>query len=121
MTDFFADMQNIVFKEIKGNQPIDVYRRNLQKLYVGKLIDLVTPTPAVDPAQAAAAGGRRRGGDGGRDADKEDSDVFSIAKAQLRAINAMIKNALPGTTDTMSNYHLQDLSDRITEALNPKG
>jgi len=123
VTDFFNDIQNSIFRELKGSQPIDVYRRNLQKLYVGKLIDLVTPTPPVDPAQAATMGGGRRGGGGAqqRDPDKEDSDVFSIAKAQLRAINTMIKAALPNTTDSMTTYHLQDLSERINEALNPKG
>jgi len=122
MTDFFGDMQNIVFRELKSNQAVDVYRRNLQKLYIGKLIDLITPTPPVDPAQALLAGAGRRGGGGAaRDADKEDTDVFSIAKAQLRAINAMIKSALPNTTDSMTAYHLQDMSERITQALNPKG
>jgi len=122
MTDFFGDMQNIVFRELKTNQAVDVYRRNLQKLYIGKLIDLITPTPPVDPAQAILAGAGRRGGGGAaRDADKEDTDVFSIAKAQLRAINAMIKSALPNTTDSMTTYHLQDMSERINEALNPKG
>ncbi|OCX52911.1 hypothetical protein BEL04_00870 [Mucilaginibacter sp. PPCGB 2223] len=123
VTDFFSDMQNSIFRELKGGQAIDVYRRNLQKLYVGKLIDLVTPTPPVDPAQAATQGGGRRGGGASqqRDPDKEDSDVFSVAKAQLRLINAMIKTALPNTTDSMTSYHLQDLSERINEALNPKG
>ncbi len=122
ITDLFGDMQNIVFRELKSNQSIDVYRRNLQKLYVEKLIELVKPAPAADPTQVLLiAAGRRGGGGGSRDADKETTDVQSVAKAQLRAINTLIKAALPGTTDSMSNFHLQDLSDRINEALNPKG
>jgi hypothetical protein len=122
ITDFYGDMNGIVFREIKGNQAVDVYRRNLQKLYVGKLIDLITPAPAADPTAALLAGaGRRRGGGGSSDADAEDSDVFSVTKGQLREINTMIKSALPGTTDTLTKYHLEDLSERITEALNPKG
>lgn len=116
-------MQGIVFKELKSNAAIDVYRRNLQKMYVDKLIDLVKPTPPVDPALAAllaGAGGRRRG-PVNHDVNKEMTDVVSIAKGQLRALNAMITSSLANTTDTMSKYHLQDLSDRITMALNPKG
>ncbi len=120
ITDFFSDMQNIVFRELKTNSPIDVYRRNLQKLYVDKLIDIVAPAP--EPAAATVAlpaGGGRRGGAGGtRELDQ--TDVVSVAKAQLRLINSQIKTALPGTADNMSNYHLQDLSERITAALNPK-
>jgi hypothetical protein len=33
----------------------------------------------------------------------------------------MIKAALPTTTDSMTTYHLQDLSERISQTLNPKG
>ncbi|MDB5116835.1 MAG: hypothetical protein JWQ79_2327 [Mucilaginibacter sp.] len=119
ITDFFNDMQNIVFRELKTNQPIDIYRRNLQKLYVDKLIDIVSPKP--EPAATAAAGTARRGGGAFGARELEQTDVMSVAKGQLRLINSQIKMALPGTTDSMSSYHLQDLSDRINEALNPKG
>jgi len=115
ITDFFADMQGIIFRELKTNAPIDMYRRNLQKLYVDKLIDIVAPAP--DPAASAAVaalGGRRGGGS------LEQTDVLSVTKAQLRAIKALVDTAATGTTDAMSKYHLQDLSDRITAALDPK-
>lgn len=117
ITDFFGDMQNDIFTEVKNNQAIDVYRRNLQKLYVQKLIDLVKPKPieavVVIPAAARRGPAQQR--------ELEQTDAVSVAKAQLRLINNMIKTALPNTTDSMSSYHLQDLSDRINEALNPKG
>ncbi|MDB5122022.1 MAG: hypothetical protein JWP94_151 [Mucilaginibacter sp.] len=117
ITDFFGDMQNDIFTEVKNNQAIDVYRRNLQKLYVQKLIDLVKPKPienvVVIPAAARRGPAQQR--------ELEQTDAVSVAKAQLRLINNMIKTALPNTTDAMSSYHLQDLSDRINEALNPKG
>ena len=114
VTDFMGDMQNIIFREVKSNQAIDVYRRNLQKLYVDKLIDMVKPAPAGAAAQVVAVG---RGG-GVTVRDPEQTDAVSVAKAQLRAINMMIKSA--NISDSMSTYHLQDLSDRITETLNPK-
>ncbi len=121
ISDFFSDLNGTVFREVKAGQAVDVYRRNLQKMYVDKLITLVKPTPPVDPALAAlqAGGGRRGGGAAPRDADKESTDVVSVAKAQLKAINAMIKAS--SSTDAMTQYHLQDLSDRINETLNPKG
>ncbi|MBS7563489.1 zinc-dependent metalloprotease [Mucilaginibacter sp. Bleaf8] len=109
ITDLMADMQNIIFREVKSNQAIDVYRRNLQKLYVDKLIDMVKPQPAG--AQQAAFSF-------GRPAELEQTDAKSVAKAQLRSINNLIKSA--NISDSMSTYHLQDLSDRIMEALNPK-
>ncbi|GAA4304655.1 zinc-dependent metalloprotease [Nibribacter koreensis] len=117
VTDFFTDMNGAIFKELKNKQAIDVYRRNLQKIYVEELIDLVKPAPAPTAAQAAAGAGR-----GGATPTMAigQSDVISVAKAELRNINSMIKSAST-QTDALSNYHLQDLSDRITEALNPRG
>lgn len=120
ITDFFADMQNMIFKELKANQPIDVYRRNLQKMYVSKLIELIKPTPAPTTAAMFAQAGGGRGASNVPDPSKEDTDVMSVAKAQLKSINAMLKSSVPNTADSLSSYHLQDLSDRITEALNPK-
>ncbi|MEX8547059.1 MAG: zinc-dependent metalloprotease [Mucilaginibacter sp.] len=120
ITDFFGDMQNSIFRELKANQPIDVYRRNLQKMYVAKLIELVKPGSSATPNPFAQAGGGRRETPTS-DPEKEDTDVMSVAKAQLRSINALIKTSLPNTSDSLSNYHLQDLSDRIELALNPKG
>ncbi|AMM51540.1 hypothetical protein TH61_10650 [Rufibacter sp. DG15C] len=117
VTDFFTDMNGSIFKELKNKQAIDVYRRNLQKIYVEELIELVKPAPAPTAAQAAAGAGR---GTAAPTMAIGQSDVISVAKAELRNINSMIKSAST-QTDALSNYHLQDLSDRITEALNPRG
>jgi hypothetical protein len=114
ITDLMTDMQNIIFREVKSNQAIDVYRRNLQKLYVDKLIGMVKPSePGATPALVL-------GGRGGAPVrELEQTDAKSVAKAQLRAINTMIKSS--NIADSLSTYHLQDLTDRITEALDPKG
>ncbi len=112
VTDFFSDMNNSILKEVKSNQPIDVYRRNLQKIYVEQLIELVKPAPAANATFSF--------GNNTPVMDSKQSDVMSVAKAELRNINKMVKNALPGQSDALSNYHLQDLSDRIEEALDPK-
>jgi hypothetical protein len=118
VTDLFSDLDNSILTEIKNKQAVDVYRRNLQKLYINRLIELIKP-PAPVVAVVAAPGGGRRGG-GAQVRELTETDAISVAKGQLRMINDMIKAAIPGTTDTMTGYHLQDLSDRITLALNPK-
>jgi hypothetical protein len=38
-----TDLRNGIFSELKTNAPIDIYRRNMQKLYVSKLCDLLAP------------------------------------------------------------------------------
>jgi hypothetical protein len=117
VTDFFTDMNGSIFREVKSNQPIDVYRRNLQKIYVEQLISLVKPAPAPTAASAAPTG-RREGS--APTMDLRNSDVISVAKAELRNINNLIKGSLASQSDALSNYHLMDLSERITESLNYK-
>ncbi|HEY1871179.1 MAG TPA: hypothetical protein VGG71_08980, partial [Chitinophagaceae bacterium] len=52
--------------------------------------------------------------------DNDKSDIKSVVRAQLVSLRAEIKAALPGMTDEMSKYHLQDVVTRIDNALNPK-
>ncbi|RNI29553.1 DUF5117 domain-containing protein [Rufibacter immobilis] len=118
VTDFFTDLNNSIFREVKNKQAIDVYRRNLQKIYVEQLIDLVKPAPATAASSATASASRRPTAP---TMDIQQSDVISVAKAELRNINNLIKSAAASQSDSLSNYHLQDLADRINEALNPRG
>jgi hypothetical protein len=117
ITDFFTDIQGSVFSELKANQPIDVYRRNLQKAYVEKLISIIKPA-AASQSIAAAAFGRAPGASS--DISATQSDVISVVKAELKDLDTAIKSATPQATG-LSKYHLQDLSDRIQNALDPKG
>lgn len=105
ITDFFADLQGSVFSELKSNAAIDVYRRNLQKSYVDKLIAIVKP-----PVPAAGSMQTARGAAG---------DVTSVAKAQLKELNTAVKAAVPNATG-LSKYHLEDLSDRMDAVLSNK-
>ena len=114
ITSFFAEINTSIFKEVKINQSIDVYRRNLQKIYVEKVIELLKPAPA-------SAVGVPSAGTPTAEANAKHGDVVSVAKAELRTINALVKASLPSQKDALSSYHLQDISDRIEEALNPKG
>jgi len=111
VTDFFADLQAPIFAELKSNTAIDVYRRNLQKTYVERLIALINPAPAA-PAMPGALQTRSAGAAPG--------DIASVAKAQLRELDATVKAAVPNATG-MSKYHLQDLAERIDMVLNPRG
>ncbi|WP_066830858.1 zinc-dependent metalloprotease [Rufibacter ruber] len=116
VTDFFTDLNSAIFREVKNKQAIDVYRRNLQKIYVEQLIDLVKPAPAASSSAQVSSRGPVR-----PTMNIAQSDVLSVAKAELRNINSLIKTAAAGQSDSLSSYHLLDLSDRINDALNPKG
>lgn len=114
ITDLFDNLNASIFTELKSNQPIDVYRRNLQKLYVDKLISIVKPAPAPASAMSGGMSG------GSRDAaSASQSDVLSVVKGQLKELGVLVKNA-SNTATGLSKYHLQDLSDRLDSALDNK-
>ena len=109
--DLLMDLRGGVWKELDTHQPIDVYRRNIQKTYVEALIAVINPsTPSISvPGLMLFFGPNTR-----------NTDLPSIAKAELSSLRARIIAAIPGVTDRLSKYHLQDLADRIKRALNPK-
>ena len=48
------------------------------------------------------------------------SDIKSLVRAHLTSLRAEVIAAAAAMADPMSKYHLQDISKRIEEALNPK-
>jgi hypothetical protein len=102
--EMLDDLQSSVFSELKTNLPVSIYRRNLQKLYLDKLVKLIKPEPMKLGVPTAVGG-----------PDPELTDISSVVKAQLRKLELSIKKALPLATDAMSKAHLQDLNERIEE------
>jgi len=109
MDKMLDDVKKGVWSELSSHKVIDGYRRNLQKAYVEALIALLNPVPSVNPF-----------GGSSRDVNTKNTDVTSVARAQLVALKTQINSAIPATTDKMSKYHLQDVSDRIKKTLDPK-
>lgn len=111
MTDLISDLNAGIFTELKTNAAVDVYRRNLQKLYVEKLMALVKPqanaptTRGMSPTNNSSAIG----------------DVVSVAKGELKVLQDKLANAASSQRDTLTKYHFQDLADRIEATLDPKG
>jgi hypothetical protein len=111
--DLLADTRRGVWKELTTHKAIDVYRRNLQKTYVESLIAIVNPAP---PPSTGIPGLLIFFGP-----NTKNTDLPSIAKAELSGLRSQILAAVPATADKLSKYHLQDLAERIRQALNPKG
>ncbi len=102
------DVKKGVWSELASKKAIDGFRRNLQKAYVEALINILNPNAAPPMGNQPPINTRN-------------TDVMSVARAQLVALKAEISAAIPGTGDKMSKYHLQDLAFRITKALDPRG
>jgi hypothetical protein len=112
--EMMDDVRKGVWSELSSKKPIDGYRRNLQKVYAEKLIDLLNPAAL----QISFAGQAPRGFT--PPPNTRNSDVTSVVRGQLRSLQSEINAAVGSTTDKLSKYHLQDVSDRIKKALDPK-
>jgi hypothetical protein len=114
--ELLSDVQNGLFNELKSKQPIDFYRRSIQKSYVDKLSNMLNPASAG--SFTIFIGGPRASGLSASELRR--SDVPSIARAQLMQLKTEVTSAIAGTTDKMSKIHLIDLQNRIKDALDPK-
>jgi hypothetical protein len=111
--ELLTDTHKGVWKELTTYQPITAWRRNLQKTYVESLLAILNPAapPSGLPAGLVFFLGPNT----------RNTDLPSIARAELSALRAQILASLPATTDRLSKYHLQDLAERIRRVLDPKG
>jgi hypothetical protein len=112
ITEFLSDLKKGIWSELTGRKPIDVYRRNLQKSYINILEDIVNPPdrPSISiPGISILIS-----------SSSDKSDVKSVVRAHLAALRTEIISATNGIADPMSKYHLQDVAQRIDNALNPK-
>lgn len=89
------------------NKESDVYKRNLQKVYVNNLVSLLSP-----PKESRSAFGQVN-------LDPTMSDISSIARAELSDLQERINSAMKGQAKNLTDYHLQDLNQRIQLALYP--
>jgi hypothetical protein len=107
--DMMEDTRKGLFSELTSQKPTDVFRRNLQKTYVGQLEDLINPPTmsisAPSPFRVVPV-------------DVENTDVVSEAKAQLKKLATALKAS--SSADAASQSHYADLQDRIKKALDPK-
>lgn len=116
LDDLFSELENGIWSEVKMGQSIDMYRRNLQKVYAEKLIALLKPGKAN--VQSVPVGVTY--GFSTRVVELEKTDLTSISRAHLESLKTIIQAAIPRTTDKISKYHLQDILQRIKFALDPK-
>jgi Met-zincin/Domain of unknown function (DUF5117)/Domain of unknown function (DUF5118) len=113
--DLLADVHRGIWKELTTHRRIDEYRRNLQKTYTESMISLVNPASQSGPAGLPQQFLILLFGP-----NPKNTDLHSIARAELTSLRSQILAAIPVATDRMSKYHLDDLAERIRQALNPK-
>jgi hypothetical protein len=112
--ELLTDVQSGLFSELSSNKPIDEYRRILQKSYVEKL------SAIINPSNGGSTTITIQGFTFGPSVDLKRSDVPAIVRAQLVELKNKINAGAASNPDKMSKIHLQDLSQKIKNALDPK-
>ena len=110
VNELLNDVKKGVWGELAARKPIDIYRRNLQKSYISTLGSLLTSGSSVSVGGVTISVG----------GSNDKSDIKSVVRAHLAALRTEINTAAAGIADPMSKYHLQDVSKRIDNLLNPK-
>jgi hypothetical protein len=111
LNEMMDDLRKGLFSDVSK---ADIYRRNLQKTFVSQLDEMLNPSAS---AASAAAGMIRIGVPS---VDVENTDLVSEAKAQLKKLAASLQAAKATATDANAVNHINDLQDRIKQALDPK-
>jgi hypothetical protein len=96
--DFFKDIDQSIWKELANDEPVNQYRRLLQRYYVEKLILL----------QSSSTTGHGY------------NDVIPTVIAQLKSLRGRIRSSLKKVEDPMTVNHLQYIYDKINAALPPE-
>ncbi|MCW3090838.1 MAG: hypothetical protein JWP81_1907 [Ferruginibacter sp.] len=100
--NLFSDMDNGIYKEVYKKQNIDFYRRNLQKIYLYRIME------------EAFFSGDMTLSTMGRNYHFSVTDMNAILRAELRKQQALFRSALknPGL-DKLTKLHLKDMDDTI--------
>lgn len=83
--EYLKDIHRSIWGEVATAKPMDAYRRNLQKSYIGALSDIVL---SVDPGVT-------------------ETECFSIATAELLQLEKEMETALPKYTNLADRNHLE--------------
>ena len=111
--EMMSDLRKGIWSELRAGKKIDTYRRNLQKAHIDRLAYLMT---AENQTAMPDFGGYRKS----TVVNTSQSDIRSLARAELNILKRDIRNAITRTSDTISKYHLQDAEQRIDMILDPK-
>ena len=112
ITQLFDDLRKGIWTELSAGKTIDVHRRALQRAHIERLEYLLTTDGPTIPAAFRRYVGPQ--------INASQSDIRPMARGELKTLQRQIQAAIPRTSDRLSKLHLEDLSERISQILNPK-
>lgn len=113
LAQMMSELRRGIWSETRSGKAIDTYRRNLQKAHIDRLAYLMT---AKNQPKASEYGGYRKS----TVVNTSQSDIRTMARAELNSLQQNVRIGRNRTTDKMSKYHLDDVLKRINLILDPK-
>ena len=102
--EMLTDLNMGLWAEVRNHQPVDSYKRMLQKSEIATLIRIMEGAEKQSNS----------------DTDLSGSDVPVVLRSQLRDIVKQCKAAIAAYTDPLMVAHLQYVYEKIDNTLNPK-
>jgi len=95
--DMLTDLRVGIWRELATPAvPIDVYRRNVQRVYLDTIDNRLNGAVPVN------------------------DELRALLKGELRVVDQQVARALPGVTDVVTRRHLQDVRESIARTLDPR-
>lgn len=104
--EMLQDTRKGIWKELSGNQTVDVYRRNLQRAYIDRMGYLMTEE--LKPSRY------------GTFYNVNQSDVRALVRGELNTLKTQLNSRKNSVSNTETKYHYQDAIKRIELILDPK-
>ena len=101
--NLFNDLQIGIFSELKSGASISVYRRNLQKIFVERLITMLKPVTSTPSVRSSPFSN----GVTVSQPDQKKTDIYSMTFGTLAELQKDLKKAARKTSDKLTKYILK--------------
>lgn len=111
--EMLSDLRRGLWKETYSGRNIDIYRRNLQRSYIGYMGNLLS-------ARSSGGRGGQIGFEGTLSYNVATSDVHALIRGELKTLRSKLRTARNTNVNTVTRYHYEDVIARIDQLLDPK-
>ncbi|WP_178985297.1 zinc-dependent metalloprotease [Winogradskyella helgolandensis] len=104
--ELLSDVRTGIWSETKLGANVSIYRRNLQRVYLDAMFNLMTED--LDPKRSQQY------------FNVNQSDVRALVRGELNRVKQMLNTALRTNVNTETTYHYKDAIERINTIIDPK-
>jgi len=107
--EMLQDVRKGIWSEANNTKNVSVYRRNLQRAYIDRMLFLMTEelNPQVQRF-------------GGQFFSVSQSDIRALVRGELNTLKRIVVNGSNRNVNTITKYHYRDCLERINQILDPK-